>query len=140
MMYLFGHGLSLLINHGASIWLRNLPGFFWFPMANRWLHFISNSVCPYDVPVWPWHITAYKSRDVHLVAQFTWFLMVSYGLLELANHETFRCIQGLYSFQWLIGDYKPREANLVARFTWFLLVSYGLPVHTLHRNSFGLMI
>ena len=47
MMYLFGHGLSLLINHEASTWLRNLPGFFWFPMANRWFHFIGNSVCPY---------------------------------------------------------------------------------------------
>ena len=79
MMYLFGHGLSLLINHETSIWLRNLLGFFWFPMANRWLHFIRNSVCPYDVPVWPWPIPAHKSRDVHLVAQFTWFLLVSYG-------------------------------------------------------------
>ena len=69
MMYLYGHGLSLFINHETSIWLRNLRGFFWFPLANRWLHFIKNSVCPYDVPVWPWPIPAYKSRDVHLVAQ-----------------------------------------------------------------------
>ena len=88
----------------------------------------------------PWPIPAYKSRDVHLVAQFTWFPMVSYGLLELAKHETFCCLQELYCFLRPIGDYKAREANLATRFTWFLIVSYGIPLHTLHGNSLGLMI
>jgi hypothetical protein len=122
MMYLFGHGLSLLINHETSIWLRNLPGFLWFPMANRWIHFIRNLVCPDDVPVWPWLIPADKSRDVYLVAQFTWFLLVSYGqpvvtlhqklgmplrctclahgLSLLINHETSIWLRNLLAFLW----------------------------------------
>ena len=70
-----------------SIWLRNSPGFFWLPMANRWLHFIRISVCLYDVPVWPWPFPAYKSRVVHVVAQFTWFLLVSYGLPVVTFHQ-----------------------------------------------------
>ena len=54
-----------------------------------------------------------------MAARFTWFLMLSYGLIVLTNH-------------W--------ESILAARFAWFLMVSYGLPVLANHRNPCAFMM
>ena len=81
----------MLTNHRKSILLHDLPGFLWFPMAYLCLH----------------------ATRIDLAAQFTWFLLVSYGLSALT---------------------KTQEVNLPARFTWFLMVSYGLVVFRNHKN------
>ena len=73
-------------------------------------------------------IGGYKSREVNLAAQFTWFLMVSYGLSVLAKHGNSTCLNDLLGLLLVIGAAKSQGANLAARFTWFLVVSYGVPV------------
>ena len=47
----------------------------------------------------------YKSLEIHLAAQFTWFPVVSYGLPVLASMV-------LNCFQLPIGDYKSLEIHL----------------------------
>ena len=63
-------------------------------------------------------IGAYKAREVNLAAQFTWFLMVSYGLLVLANHGKLICLNGLL----VIGDTMSQGVHFCCR---IYLVSYG---------------
>ena len=45
-------------------------------------------MCPNDLLVLLWLISVYKSREIDLPGRFTWFLMVSYGLVLLRNHNT----------------------------------------------------
>ena len=66
-------------------------------------------------------IGGYKSREVNLAAQFTWSLIVSYGLESI-------CQKDLLGLLLVIGAAKSQGANLAARFTWFLVFSYGVPV------------
>ena len=87
LIHLFAGGQAMLTNHEKSLCLRILPGFLWFPMAYRFLHCMRNSICPHAWLAMPWPIIAYKSQEVNLVARFTWFLMVSYGLPVVTLHQ-----------------------------------------------------
>ena len=88
-------------------------------------------------------ISAYKSREVNLAAQFKWFLMFSYGLLVLANHGKPICLNDLlvigatmslgvhfgsticvvcYGLLWRTCAYKTKETDFSKRFPWFLII------------------
>ena len=95
MMYLVSYNRSLLTNHNKWIWLHDLPGFLWFPMAYLCLQIMRNRFAYMVSYCFQLLIGAYKSREVNLAAQFTWFLMVSYGSLVLANHGKPICLNDL---------------------------------------------
>ena len=146
MMYLVSYNRSLLTNHNKWIWLHDLPGFLWFPMAYLCLQIMRNRFAYMVSYCFQLLIGAYKSRQVNLAAQFTWFLIVSCGLLVPANHGKPICLNDLlvigatmsqgvhfgctiylvsYGFLWRTCAYKTKENDFSKRFPWFLIL-YGV--------------
>ena len=107
---LVSYALPVSINHRTLILLHGSPGFFCFLMADRWLN-----TTGIHLPVGSFLVS------VHLVAQFTWFLLVSYGQPVGTLHQKLGMPLWCTVWPWPIIAYKSRDVHLVAQFTWFLV-------------------
>ena len=126
-IYLGSYKRSLLTNHNKWIWLHDLPGFLWFPMAHLCLqmmrncfaynvHIVSNCLSVVtnhekliwlrNLPGFLWFPMAYRCLQIMEIPLAWTTYLVSCWLSVLPNHKVQIWLHDLPGFLWFPMAYR----------------------------------